>query len=193
MKPIKNNSGIVPPVSYKLNLKSNNWVYCPDPKDINPKTGRCTKQQVEIIVKKAKQQAVANVNSGDFKNALNNIEYATLKRMIKSGALPNNTRDIIKKVNKDFLRDFGESLLNSAARDNQFEILDFLLNNGLNLKTSGDSRPGLALIIAASKGYFNIVKLLAIKGQATNTMIKNAVDAADEYGNSNILNYLSSF
>ncbi len=51
-KPIKNYPGIVPPVGYKLNPFSNNWVYCPDPKVINPLTGRCVNPDSRTLAKK---------------------------------------------------------------------------------------------------------------------------------------------
>jgi hypothetical protein len=50
-KPIPNYPGLAQPKNYKLNPKSNNWVYCPDPKVINPLTGRCVEPNSKTLSK----------------------------------------------------------------------------------------------------------------------------------------------
>lgn len=57
-KPIKNYPGITPPVGYQLNPYSNNWVYCPEGKMINPTTGRCVSKNSRTISKTAVQKVM---------------------------------------------------------------------------------------------------------------------------------------
>lgn len=51
-KPVKNYPGLNPPAGYKLNPFSNNWIYCPDPKVINPQTGRCVNPDSKTLIVK---------------------------------------------------------------------------------------------------------------------------------------------
>jgi hypothetical protein len=51
-KPIQDRPGLVAPKDYKLNILSGNWVFCPDPKVINPLTGRCVSADSKTLSKK---------------------------------------------------------------------------------------------------------------------------------------------
>jgi hypothetical protein len=56
-KPIKNMPGMIPPPGYKLNVLSNNWIFCPDPKIINPITGRCS-GKISYVVRASEPSSV---------------------------------------------------------------------------------------------------------------------------------------
>jgi hypothetical protein len=58
-KPIKHQEGMEPPKDYKFNQLSGNWVFCPDPKVINPVTGRCVKPDSKTLGSSSKTPAPA--------------------------------------------------------------------------------------------------------------------------------------
>lgn len=55
-KPIKHQPGMTPPKDYKFNQLSGNWIFCPDPKVINPMTGRCVKPDSRTIGSSSKSK-----------------------------------------------------------------------------------------------------------------------------------------
>lgn len=86
-KPIKNYPGIVPPVGYKLNPFSNNWIYCPEGKMINPATGRCVSKDSRTLTKTVAQQIVEAV--------IPSMVAPTVKPKVKPTVKP---RSVLSKI-----------------------------------------------------------------------------------------------
>ncbi len=95
-KPIKNYPGLNPPNGYKLNPFSNNWIHCPDPKVINPETGRCVNPDSKTL-KKSVVSSSKKVSPKPSKSTKKISPKSTKKK-----------ETIMQKILKDYMMEISQ-------------------------------------------------------------------------------------
>lgn len=98
-KPIKYYPGITPPVGYKLNPFSNNFIYCPDPKVINPLTGRCVNPDSKTLVK-----SKLTVNE----KPVSSVNISVAPKILAKNSKSKKKQTIMQKVIKDYMIEIAE-------------------------------------------------------------------------------------